>query len=171
MDCLRSFNLAIAGQGNQAAAQGFDSWLVGVQHFWLYQATALDSTFNVEGFKNINIHKISLTGDVYSGSAPAGVAAIVQNWNVDIQIVGQNAILGGNISAAPNGFSMIEQPINPIYCLSKFQKDIEFPTPIQSAKQIIVSGLYADGIACESLVSAQLEWFITINIFYKYEGE
>jgi hypothetical protein len=171
MDCLRSFNIAIAGLANQAAAQGFYSWVLGAQHFWLYQATALDSTFNVEGFKNINIYKISLNGDVYSGSAPSGVAAIVQNWNVDVQIVGQNAILGGNIDAVPNGLQMFDQPINPIFNLSKFQRDIEFPTPIQSAKEIIVSGLYADGIANESLVSAQLEWFITINVFYKYEGE
>jgi len=171
MDCMRSFNIALAGQSNFTVANGFKHWQIGTQHFWLFESNLPNSIFNVEGFKNINIFKIELTGDINSAALPVGFSALVQNWNFEIQVIGQNSIVGGNVTVAPNGFSMVSQPINPIFCLSKFQRSIEFPTPIQSARQLIVQAFYCDGIADESILSAQLDYFVTINVFYKFEGE
>jgi hypothetical protein len=171
MDCLRSFNFLIAAQSNMTAANGFEYWQIGTQHFWMLDFSALDSTFNIQGFKNVNIYKIEVAGDINSNILPVGFKVLVQNWNIDLQVVGQNAIIGGFITPVPNGFNMVSQPLNPIFNLSKFQRSIEFPTPIQSATSIIISGLYADGIANQSILSGQIEYQITVNVFYKYEGE
>jgi len=171
MDCLRSFNILVANQGNYGVPQGFKYWPVGAQHFWMYQSTNPDSIFNIEGFKNINIFKIEICGDINTNNLPVGVSGLVNNWNYELQVIGQNSVIGGNVSAAPNGFGMSVQAVNPIFAFSKFQRSIEFPTPIQSAKQIIVNALFVEGIANESLLSIQLETFITITVYYKFEGE
>jgi hypothetical protein len=170
MDCLRSFNFSLTNVSNYSAPE-FKYWQIGVQHYWLFQSGAADSTFNIEGFKNINIYKIEICGDINSNNLPVGVSGIVQNWNYELQVIGQNSLIGGSVLAAPNGFQMGVQPNNPIFQLSKFQRSIEFPTPIQSAKQIIVNALFIDGIANESIVSIQLETFITVTVYYKFEGE
>jgi hypothetical protein len=171
MDCLRSFNFALANQSNYTVVQGFKYWQIGTQHFWLFQSGSVDSIFNIEGFKNINIYKIEICGDINSDNLPVGVSGIVQNWNYEFQVIGQNSLIGGNVSAAPNGFGMSVQAINPIFQLSKMKTSIEFPTPIQSARQIIINSLYVDGIANESILSIQLETFITVTVYYKFEGE
>lgn len=171
MDCLRSFNFALAFQANMPLANGFDTWTIGGQNFWIYQSDFLDSTFNIQGFKNVNIHKIEIAGDIYSASLPLGVKCLVQDWNLDLQLVGQNAIIGGFITPVPNGFNMISQPINPIFILSKYQRSIDFKTPVSSVTSIIVSGLFAEGIANQSLLSAQLEVNIIVTVYYKFEGE
>jgi len=170
MDCLRSFNISVSAQGNEPTPE-FKGWQIGTQHFWLYESSNVDSIFNVEGFKNINVFKIALNGNVGSAGLPALSAAIVQNWSWLITINGQNSVIGGNVTASPNGFGMLIQPTNPTFTLSKFNPSIEFATPIQSAKQIIFNGFYCDGIASEVLTNAQLNWQINCTIFYKFEGE
>jgi len=169
MDCLRSFNFNIGAQGNEPTPE-FLAWSVGAQHFWSYQSTNVDSVFNIEGFKNINVFKIALNGNVGSYSTTLS-SVIVSNWVWSIEIIGQNSVIGGNVSVTPNGFGMSVQPINPIFNLSKYTPSIEFATPIQSAKQINFNGFYADGIGAQILTSGQLNWSINCTVFYKYEGE
>ena len=171
MDCMRSFNFSLGFQSNMTPANGFEYWQIGTQHFWLFQSNASNSTFNIQGFKNINIFKVEINGDINSDTLPVGFKALVQNWNLEFELTGQNSPIIGNITAVPNGFNMIQQPTNPKFNLSKYQRSVEFASPIQSASNIIVTHLYADGIANESILSAQLEVFITFNVFYKFEGE
>jgi hypothetical protein len=66
---------------------------------------------------------------------------------------------------------MIQQPNDPVFRLSELQRSITFASPILSPKQIIVEGLYADGIAFENATNITLSYAITINVFYKFEGE
>jgi hypothetical protein len=172
MDCLRSFNFAIANQSNYGSAQGFLYWQIGTQHFWTLDITsASGSKYLIEGFKNINIFKIQVTGDFNSSPQFAPFQCIVQNWNLGVQIVGQNSSAVGNVVSSPNPFSMILQGTNPTVYLSKFNPSIEFETPIQSAKEIIIKDLFADGIANNTTTSAQIGYLINFTVFYKYEGE
>jgi hypothetical protein len=173
MDCLRSFNITIAQQANWPAPQ-FKSWSVGAQHFWLLDnsvALGNGSKYNIQGFKNINIFKIEVTGEFYSSALPVNVSAITNNWNVWFYVDGLNSTSVGNIQAAPNPFGMLEFATQPLVSLSKFQNSIVFETPIQSAKNIEMTKIYAEGIADESLISAQLAYVFTVTVFYKYEGE
>jgi hypothetical protein len=171
MDCLRSFNFTLANQSNYTIPQGFKYWQIGTQHFWLLSITpGVAPQYRIVGFKNINIFKIEINGEVYSAALPVGVSAIVQNWNFGLEIVGQNSTSVGTVPiSAP--FGLVEQPNNPILILSKFQKSICFESPIQSAKEINIKNFYCDGIANESILSAQIGYVMNVTVSYKYEGE
>jgi len=172
MECLRSFNFSIANQSNYGLAQGFLYWQIGTQHFWTLDLLALnDSKYIIEGFKNINIFKIEMVGDVCSSPQFAPFQCIVQNWNIGVQVIGQNSQSVGRVQTAPNDFNLFQQPINPFFNLSKFQNSISFESPIQSAKEINVGSLFVDGIANQTPLSAQIRYSISFTVFYKYEGE
>lgn len=172
MDCLRSFNFQIVQQQNYTAAQGFLGWQIGTQHFWtLAIADPTGSRFDIEGFKNINIYKIELTGDIISYPQIPGSSVIVQNWCLDLIVQGQNSTTAGFVIPSPNPFNMISQPNNPNFRLSKFQNSISFASPIQSAKEIAVRNLIIDGIAEQLLTNGQIGYSINFTVYYKYEGE
>jgi hypothetical protein len=66
---------------------------------------------------------------------------------------------------------MITQGTNPFFRLSKFLPSISFESPIESAKEIILTNFYCDGIANKTTTSAQVGFVINVTVFYKYEGE
>ena len=171
MDCLRSFNFALANQSNYDASLGFKYWQINSQHYWLIDQSLPNVKYLVQGFKNINVFKIEVSGDVNSSPAFVPYEALVQNWKWDLQVVGQNSTNVGILAPAQNPGYMIIQETNPSFRLSKFQPSIEFETPIQSAKEIIFTNFYCDGIANKTTTSAQVGFVINVTIFYKYEGE
>jgi hypothetical protein len=170
MDCLRSFNFTLANQSNYTVPNGFKYWPVGAQHFWLLELTG-SSTYNVQGFKNINIFKIEVTGDIYSAALPVGVSVIPQNWSFNILINGQNSQGVGNVTVTPDNFGMTAPALNPTVILSKFNNSIDFESPIQSPSSLVINKFYADGIANQSLLSGQLGYVFVVTVFYKFEGE
>ena len=172
MDCLSSFNFSIANQSNYGAAQGFLYWQIGTQHFWTLDIfNPGGSTYQIQGFKNINIFKIEISGSVNSSPQFAPFQCIVQNWSLGFTINGQNSTSVGTVLTSPNAFSMIEQTTNPFIRLSQFQNSVTFEKPIQSAKEIIVQSLFVDGIANQTTTSAEIGYVINFTVFYKYEGE
>mgnify|MGYP007090450808 FL=1 len=171
MDCLRSFNFALANQSNYDASLGFKYWQINSQHYWLIDQFLPNVKYLVQGFKNINVFKIEVSGDVNSSPAFDPYEALVQNWKWDLQIVGQNSTNVGILAPAQSPGYMIIQETNPSFSLSKFQPSIEFETPIQSAKEIRFTNFYCDGIANKTTTSAQVGFVINVTVFYKYEGE
>lgn len=171
MDCLRSFNFSLANQSNYDASLGFKYWQINSNHFWLIDQFLPNVKYLVQGFKNINILKIDVNGDVNSSPAFSPYEALVQNWKWDLQIVGQNSTNVGILAPAQNPGYMLIQETNPSFRLSKFQPSITFETPIQSAKEIIFTNFYCDGIANKTITSAQVGFVINVTVFYKYEGE
>ena len=172
MECMRSFNFSITNQSNYGLAQGFLYWQIGTQHFWTLDIPAAQSSkYIVQGFKNINVFKIQINGDVSSSPQFAPFQCIVQNWNIGIQVVGQNSQSVGLVQTAPNDYSMVEQALNPAFMLSKFQNSITFESPIQSAREINIGSLFVDGIANQTPLSAQIRYSLTFTVFYKFEGE
>ena len=171
MDCLRSFNFALANQSNYDASLGFKYWQINSNHFWLIDQSLPNVKYLVQGFKNIKVFKIEVSGDVNSSPAFVPYEALVQNWKWDLQVVGQNSTNVGILAPAQNPGYIVIQETNPSFRLSKFQPSIEFETPIQSAKEIIFTNFYCDGIANKTTTSAQVGFVINVTVFYKYEGE
>ena len=169
MECLRSFNFTVGFQSNFTPPNGFKYWQIGTQHFWFLESTLASSTFNIQGFKNINIFGIEATGKVNTDALPVGFSCLVQDWSFQLQITGQNALIGNNI--VPGGFNLGVQEVNPFFDLSKFQRSIEFASPIQSATAISITGFQCQGIANESILAAQIDVFVSFNVYYKFEGE
>jgi len=114
---------------------------------------------------------IELSVTINSSPAFTPYECLVQNWKWDLQIVGQNSTNVGILAPAQSPGYMVIQETNPFARLSKFQPSITFETPIQSAKEIIFTNFYCDGIANESIASAQVGFLINVTVFYKYEGE
>jgi hypothetical protein len=171
MDCLRSFNFTLAAQSN-FPSPSFLYWQIGTQHFWTWDySSASGSKYLIEGFKNINIFKIELNGDINSSPQFAPYQCIVQNWSLGLQVIGENSTAVGQVLSSPNFFLMSNQSTNPFFRLSKFQPSITFETPIQSAKEIIIKNLFADGIANHTTTSAEIGYIINVTVYYKYEGE
>ena len=167
---MRSFNFFLSGAFNFPAANGFESWSIGGQNFWCFAPPNTPSNYKVQGYKNINIYGVELGGDITTDNAPGGFQCLVENYSVQLQIMGQNSVIGG-VFVGPNGFSLSTQAINPIFKVSKYLPKMNFATPIQSSTEIIFSSLKADGIANESLISAQININLSLTFFYKYEGE
>lgn len=168
MDCLRSFNILVSANSTVSAGN-IATWGVAPQNYWQARETGT-SIFNINGFKNVNIYSIEAVGKVQSTLGGTD-NVIVQDWGWSIQIIGQAPITNGNITAAPNTFVMQEQGNNPNIQLSKFTPKMEFTTPIQSASQIIISNLSANGIGARNLLAINLSWGFNFVIKYKFEGE
>ena len=167
MDCLKSFSLNISGVENSVSPET-TFWTLGAQHFFYYKSTNSSSAFEIQGFKNILIHKISAIGNVET--TPGINSALVQDWGVGIQITGINSIIGGS-PTLPNGFGLTQPSVNPIFNLSKFNPTIEFASPIESATLFTVSNINAQGIAPQNLITLSIGWFINFNIYYTFDGE
>lgn len=169
MRCFNSFSFRSQGDVLVPGGLQFDSWGVAPQNYWGFDSGgASSSTFNIQGFKNIDVHGITATGTVTSGVNTA--SALVNDWDFLLTIGGNNPLVSGNI-AATNDFNISLQAINPVICLSKFTPSINFQDPINSVKFIQITNLRAFGIGLENLAFLKLIWSITFVVNYSYEGE
>lgn len=171
MDCLRSFNFSLRNQSNYDASNGFLYWQIGTQHFWLIDQALPNVSYLIQGFKNINIFKIEITGDVNSSPSFATYSGLVQNWKWNFTVEGQNSTSVGILAPAQSPDYMVIRSVDPDFAISKYQRSITFETPIQSAKRIDIRNFYCDGIANQNITSIQVGFYITFTVFYKYEGE
>ena len=169
MDCMKSFTF-VSGANENVTAPNIVTWGLAPNTYWLYQHGSGQSTFNIQGFKNINVHAIEAVGDV-SSLLTGGTTVLVNDWRFLVQISGQNPQVSGNITAAPNRFSIVTQPQDPIVGLSRYQTRIDFASPIQSAKSIQIVGLTASGIAAQNPANINLAWYMTFIVYYTFEGE
>jgi len=169
MDCLRSFTF-ISSANESIVAPNIDTWGLAPQNYWLANSSAGTSTFNIQGFKNVNIHSIEASGEV-SCLLNTGFSVLVNDWSFYVQINGQNPLVSGNITASPNRFSIQTQGTNPNFSLSKYNPKIEFADPIESARSIQITGFKASGIGAESLTTVNLAWNLNFVVYYSYEGD
>lgn len=168
MECLKSFSLQVSSFSDESSASEITTWGLAPQNYWFYKSTNPSSSFNIQGFKNINIFKIEVIGNINSDLGSNTV--LVQDWQTHITITGQNATIGGNVNAT-NGFAMSVQTINPNFVLSKFNPCIEFKTPIQSASIFSLTQFQAQGIGAKNLSVLLINWNLTFNIYYNFQEE
>lgn len=166
MNCLKSFSLRING-GVNATAPLIETWGPSNSN-WIFRSLAPGSGWEIQGFKNINIHKIEAVGRIESLFGTNN--CLVEDWGLFIQVVGQNGIIGGSLSV-PNNLGMTIQTVSPEFLLSKYNPSIEFASPIQSATLFAVNQINAQGIGAENASTIGISWFVTFNIYYNFEGE
>jgi hypothetical protein len=171
MSCLKSFSFTSAANENSISPE-IKTWGPLTNLNWVYQSSNPNSTFRIEGFKNVNIHSIQAIGTVSTllGATPPS-SILVNDWAFSIRINGQNSLISGSIQAAPNGFSIISQPVNPTFELSRYNPIFNFADPIQSATSIDITRLQASGTGAENAANINISWFMTFIVYYTYEGE
>ena len=170
MDCLRSFIVRINQQTNWTGSD-VKTWLIGAQYHWAVDAYSSTSTFNIEGFKNVNIYGIQLIGNVITNTASVLGAVVVSDWSFEIEIDGQLPLISGTI--APTNYWAIETSTQATkyFTLSKNTNLLTLADPIASAKNIVFRRLKAQGDSGQTLNNVSLDWDFSFVFFYKYEGE
>jgi hypothetical protein len=170
MDCLRSF--VISSNLNQSFALGpnLDVWTIGTNNYWFGRTIGANADFNIQGFKNINIFGIDVVGDFKSG--PGGTQVLIDNWEVNVDLIGQASLIGGEVDPIGNIYNVnTDNFFTNSFVLSKYKRGFELSSPIQSVTQIRFSGYTASGHANQSLLSVTVNWKLNYIFYYKYEGE
>jgi len=173
MDCLRSFSLTIIDQNTYtAASSALTVWSHGQNHSYAIYSTD-SSTFLIQGFKNINVFKVDMIGNVSSayGNAPRIDNANANDFEIGVQLVGQLPQPIGVIGS-PNDLPIISNTfIEQIYTLSKYKTSVEFSTPIQSVKSISFYDFKAFGNNLENLAQVKMGYQLQFIFYYQFEGE
>lgn len=170
MSCIKSFNF-ISSANETITTPTLAWWGTAANNHWIVNSLGGVSTFNIQGFKNVNIHGIEAVGTV-SGRSGLNYGGLVTDWAFDLQILGQVPQISGNITASPNRYSAtISYPLIQSITLAKMNPSINFADPIQSVKEIRINNLFATGNNLETTGFLHLGWSITFVVYYTYEGE
>lgn len=172
MDCLRSFNFAASANSNFTPLNNIQGWTIGTNNYFA-GSISLDSTINIQGFKNINVHGIYLSGTVTTlPTAPPLTKCLVEDWNIGVRINGQMPIVGNDITVSPNQWVLNTTTVAiQNYRLGKYNNKVEFGSPIQSVTSIDLNTLQVSGIGNESTVDQNLTWNLNFVVYFTFEGE
>ena len=169
MDCLRSFNIFANGQANWVPPD-VKTWFVGAQEFWAFERTGV-STFIPQGFKNIDIYGVEVTGSLSTQTFTALGGVIPSDWNTRITINGQMPLLGGQIGVT-NDFSISTgSPGTNNFELGRFIPGVKFSDPIKSVTSIVINNIRANGVGGQTANNVALAYYFNFVFYYKFEGE
>ena len=172
MECMRSFVLSV-NQNFVFVAPQFNSWNpVGAGLPWTVEAglsnfPPIFTDFNIQGFKNIDFYGISLVGNCYPTNAPVGNEGIVNDWGVNITLVGNPPLIGGNFGTNSLGFIQGGLDIG----LTKYQNIYNLGDPVKSVTRIQISFLRASGFQFQNPATIDLTYDFSLIVYYKFEGE
>jgi len=171
MECLKSFSLVSSFNGTVPVGTSLDIWGVVPRYSWAYQRNSTGSTFTIQGFKNINVHKIEVVGEFFTANLNAGNSINVDDWILYVQVYGQNPLIGGIVTASPNDLGMSYPASNPVFSLSKYATSINFADPILSVRNIGLLDVRASGLSAQTAASINLGWYMNLFVYYTFEGE
>ena len=171
MECLRSFNFLASGQSNYTGAD-VKTWFVGAQEFWSYTRSLSLSTFNIEGFKNVNVYGIDVIGNVSTLPQAVLGGCIPSDWSISLTVNGFVPLVGGFVTVTPNDYSMtIDQANIKSFDLGRYKTKFSLGSPIESVKSISISNLSANGSGGQTAGNLNLQYNFNVIVYYKYEGE
>jgi len=167
MDCMKSFTLSTEAN-DPVNTPTLVSWGIANENYWnIDNVSTVTSQFNVEGFKNINIHGVDMVGFVTTSTLD-NKGALIHDWGFTLTINGTVPLIGGNSSTSlPYNLTTG----NKTFALTKYKTNISFSDPITSVKNLTVLGLYANGSNLQNLTSIRLSWFVSFVFYYTFEGE
>jgi len=173
MDCLRSFNLYSQNTfAPNYTGPEVKTWTTGTQIFWSFSHIGQLSTFNIQGFKNVNVYGIELIGNVGTNVAAPSGGCIPTDWYLQIQVNGFVPIIGGSVVASPNFYNLSTAQSNvQLFNLGRFNSKFMLASPIESVSSIAINDLTANGTGGETLLNLNIQSVFNIVVYYKYEGE
>lgn len=169
MNCSNSFSFSTNGQGNFLPPD-VKTWLSGTEQFWVFDKV-LTSTFEITGFKNINIHGGKVVGIVTSLNSAALGGAIVEDWGVSIKLNGQIPLVSARSTGVNDWSITTDGPNSNIFEVSKFNTCFEFSSPFQSVRNIQLTNFRASGNGGQTVNNVNIYWNFNFIFYYSYEGE
>ena len=168
MNCLRSFSIQIDNNLNfSTAGTNVKTWGAIGNYHWVVIQQGL-STFNIQGFKRIDLYGMQMTGTVQT-DAGAADGAIVEDYSFSVGIVGQVPLVGGIKTVAPDFWNIGQQVTN--YNLGKFSNSVMFETPYTGLSALAFQEFRAQGNNAETLNSVSLDIKLEFVFYYKFDGE
>jgi hypothetical protein len=169
MSCLKSFTFHSSTSINATNAY---IWTQNGNNYWVLD-TPRSSSFNIQGFKNVNIHGMELIGAIESFQPNVTDNCIVQDWGITLQLQGGTIPqVSGNITSSPNQWSLDNtSAFARLFTLGKYQNKVMFASPFESVKTIALVNLNASGIGAQINTGVSLKWNLQWVFYYTYEGE
>jgi len=170
MDCLRSFIIKIE-QNSTFTAPDVKTWDVAGRQGWIYDNNTNSSTFNVQGFKNIEIYGIQMIGTISNQESAVLGNVNVNDWSMEIQLNGQLPLLGG-VVAPVNFFNIYTTQFQASrFSVSKYTPEVKLASPITSVQSIQFQRLIVSGSDWDTVNTASLEYKLSFVFYYRFEGE
>lgn len=170
MDCLRSFSFRV--DTNTNLTTGIKQWTTSAGNHFFSVTAGSTSTYNIQGFKNINVFGVDCVGSIQTQSAAGTGGVIINDWSIDFLIFGQQPLVGGSITTSPNFYGIsADSPSNNSFSLSRFNNSVKLASPIQSVKFVQLGSTYATGWGYQTLNDINLYWNLDFIVYYKFEGE
>lgn len=171
MECMRSFNFQVDSNDTMTGGNISQWTTADGQHYWSANGGTA-STYNISGFKNIDVYGVDVIGSISTLTTSGVGKVIVNDWNIDFLISGQSPLVGGNITASPNYYSInATTPFNRIFPLGKYSNSLKLAEPIKSVKFVQLGSSYASGFGYETLGAINLYYNLNFIVYYKFEGE
>jgi hypothetical protein len=173
MDCLRSFtqNVDLGGLSLLSLNPTISAWgSAGAYHIsaiGTFSAGFGVCSFLPQGFKNIDVYGIKVTGLIISDPANLTDGAIIQNWGLAINLTGTYAQLSGVYG---NQSQTINQNPQSIF-LDRYSPEITFPSPIKSLNNVSIQNIFIQANAGQINTDIALTGGIQLTTYYKFEGE
>jgi hypothetical protein len=166
MDCLKSFNFQVSGS-TTATSGNLNAWGIATNYNFIYDSFPGSSTLDIQGFKNIDVFKLKVTG--YIQSTYNFEPAIITDWNFFVRVNGQDPLPTAVVNPTNNfGLSLELKPLIP---LGKYNQSIEFISPINSVSSLQIENLWVQGRGAETNTLVNLNWTAVFTVIYKFEGE
>lgn len=166
MNCYKNFNLSFSQNFNYSnAGVNVASWGPTGVEFWEVYDNSRTTTKLIQGFKNINIYKVEIIGDV--ASTLSTNKANVQDWGFAVSINGQQSIIGGAIT----NNDYVASQTDTSFFLTKYKTEIFFPDGITSVQSVSIIDFFASGEGAQTANNVTLALRADIVFYYKFEGE
>jgi len=174
MDCMESFSIRI----NQSTVfndlnGAVKTWGTAGAYNWSSYNTPLNafSTYNLQGFKRINIYGISINGYVQGEDGTFNNATVL-DWGFKLTINGTASLVSGDVSTGSNGWAIQQTGNNVVqFLLSKYTPTLMLGSPIQGVSSVVFNTLFASGTAATLLDTVYLIYDLYFTFYYKYEGD
>ena len=172
MDCLRSFTQSINISSTLTALTATKTfWTVGLNNHCsaiaTFAAGAGPAVFKPEGFKNIDVYGISITGEIISDPSSTTLGGIIDTWGVLLNTNGFYSEISGTFSN--QALTVTENPLT--ISLSRYANYIEFQSPIKALQNISFNNLYIQASSCQTTTNLSIFGQLQLNVYYKFEGE
>jgi len=166
MHCPKEFNIALSiGKTYSTANGNFVTWVQNLDNQWVVEEGVETSIFQIQGFKNINLHGVKLQG--YVQSPISGTYGIVEDYVFGFNLVGQSPSISGVFSTNNYNASLVSQEFR----IGKYQNNIMFSDPIKSLTEIRLNYFGASGWKNSSLLNIRLDLVVKFYFIYTFEGE
>ena len=172
MECTRTFTQSINISSTLIALTATKTfWTVGLNNhvsaIATFAAGSGAAVFKPEGFKNIDVYGISITGEIISDPSSTTLGGIIDTWGVLLNTDGNFAEISGTFSN--QALSVTQNPVT--ISLSRYANYIEFSSPIKALTNISFNNIYIQASSCQTNTNLAIFGQLQLNVFYKFEGE